>query len=481
MHFLDLPLDVLWNHVVIFLQDHDSLSLLSSCRHLHALVTPSIDEVRAQYLTTDVSELHSPVDIDRHFPLTPVIQPSDSEEVSGHSFEARLIKSTSPPKTITVSSLFLSLLFDHNRRRASTGKSIHFAVAGGSVLNGLLNFDHEQTLACRMEPEAVMPSDLERFTSPSPSTSSSNSIIPTRQQPGPDVDVFIIVPSDSTEEAEEAQSELRELLHTFHEHTVQHHVTYVVSRSDMVMNLVPESNDDTVVQLILSPTGSIHQLLLFFDLDCSRFAFDGLTVYSNSLAVRSLASRVNLVPSHYFHSAVHVHRVNKYRKRGFVSVVHDSVLSHLLTVTMVCELSNTKRALNGERQHSPFITGYTPLLGEHFLGYEKLLAQYDNILQLVKMYGSGESPGWAKLVAYHLALSIPLLLQSMSEPLSLNTSPRELVKQHSALNHGLRQCGACGAYSHKKMHMRKWMEYLCDKCHCALGEQATEPSDDAPF
>eukprot|EP01006_Ploeotia_vitrea_P050858 TRINITY_DN67507_c7_g2_i1.p1 TRINITY_DN67507_c7_g2~~TRINITY_DN67507_c7_g2_i1.p1 ORF type:complete len:910 (+),score=102.07 TRINITY_DN67507_c7_g2_i1:278-2731(+) len=62
---------------------------------------------------------------------------------------------------------------------------------------------------------------------------------------------------------------------------------------------------------------SIHETLMYADVDCTRFAFDGTTVYGTADALRSIWTGYNVLHHRMRDVQVMSHRITKYISRGF--------------------------------------------------------------------------------------------------------------------------------------------------------------------
>jgi hypothetical protein len=83
------------------------------------------------------------------------------------------------------------------------------------------------------------------------------------------------------------------------------------------------------IQVILRRVTSIEELLVFFDLDCVRFAFDGETVFTIKEGLRSFETNQNFV-SQFLNSQMYQKRDGQYFLRGIETIyVKDHPLEHL--------------------------------------------------------------------------------------------------------------------------------------------------------
>eukprot|EP01080_Neovahlkampfia_damariscottae_P008102 gene8102-12563_t len=74
--------------------------------------------------------------------------------------------------------------------------------------------------------------------------------------------------------------------------------------------------DSRKIQIILRKISSIEQLLVFFDLDCVRFAFDGEKLYSTREGIRSFIINKNIVPNLHKYNGMYFERSIQYGNRG---------------------------------------------------------------------------------------------------------------------------------------------------------------------
>jgi hypothetical protein len=74
--------------------------------------------------------------------------------------------------------------------------------------------------------------------------------------------------------------------------------------------------DKRKIQIVLRRVSTIEELLLFFDLDCVRFAFDGETLFTIREGLRSFAIGMNIVPAMHRVSGMYFARAIQYGYRG---------------------------------------------------------------------------------------------------------------------------------------------------------------------
>jgi NAD(P)-dependent dehydrogenase (short-subunit alcohol dehydrogenase family) len=165
-----------------------------------------------------------------------------------------------------------------------------FVVAGGSVFNGI-----NQASALRQ------------------STTNAS-----------DIDVFIL---DYGRPIEESELLVRNLLENLDQIVTQ---KYFISWYMGTINFHQKNSDLPMFQIVLHRKHSVEELLLLFDLDCARFAFDGQQVYTTREGIRSLITKKNLVPSRHINNSKYSKRVEKYEQRGYWTSFHTiHALDHL--------------------------------------------------------------------------------------------------------------------------------------------------------
>jgi hypothetical protein len=85
------------------------------------------------------------------------------------------------------------------------------------------------------------------------------------------------------------------------------------------VNVVFEDHSPPL-QLVLRRVHSVEELLLSFDLDCCRFAFDGRRVWTVDEGLRALATNTNVVNLQHARNSTYYKRAVKYGLRGVQTV-----------------------------------------------------------------------------------------------------------------------------------------------------------------
>lgn len=105
---------------------------------------------------------------------------------------------------------------------------------------------------------------------------------------------------------------------------------YIIIRSGNSINIKSQNRKDT--QFILRKVKSIEELLIFFDLDCCRFCYDGKDVYTTKEGLRALKKNHNIVDIK-LKNDLYLQRAIKYEIRGISTLfrkIHP--LDHILNI-----------------------------------------------------------------------------------------------------------------------------------------------------
>jgi NAD(P)-dependent dehydrogenase (short-subunit alcohol dehydrogenase family) len=102
---------------------------------------------------------------------------------------------------------------------------------------------------------------------------------------------------------------------------------FMVIETSNVITLLPHDSKYRKIQLIRDNKKDIHDLFLFFDLPCVRFAFDGTSIYTYQQSLNALKSKCNIIDRNFLdvdkRCSVHLLRVNKYYKKGYFTIVSN--------------------------------------------------------------------------------------------------------------------------------------------------------------
>jgi len=140
-----------------------------------------------------------------------------------------------------------------------------------------------------------------------------------------DIDLFVIRNGESIDVCSKA---VRDILQKFETLAKSR---YNIMKSQTTINICPdgcEFNHDYLrvdshinIQIVLLDYDTIEELLLFFDLDCCRLAFDGGEVYTTPECLRSLKYKINFLPRIESNTEINFYRAKKYGRRGFCTFI----------------------------------------------------------------------------------------------------------------------------------------------------------------
>ncbi|EFC46013.1 predicted protein [Naegleria gruberi] len=156
-----------------------------------------------------------------------------------------------------------------------------------------------------------------------------------------DIDIFII---NNQEPDEIVNQAIKQVLLKFEEKTSN--FTYNIMGSKTTINICEERPKMSIangyrvetnqnIQIVLLRYDSIEELLLFFDLDCCKLAFDGIRVYTVLECLRSLKYKINFLPKRTGNTEINRARALKYGFRGFFTFTLDT--DHPLSHAMHCD------------------------------------------------------------------------------------------------------------------------------------------------
>ncbi|KAF0973885.1 hypothetical protein FDP41_007272 [Naegleria fowleri] len=152
-----------------------------------------------------------------------------------------------------------------------------------------------------------------------------------------DIDIFVMC--NGEDEKTTVSQAVKSVLSKFEK--LSQHLTYNIMKSRTTINICsPENEIDHQyqvsidnhcnIQIVLLKFETIEELLVFFDLDCCRFAYDGFSLYTLLEGLRSLKYKLNILPLETSNGEINLKRAIKYGKRGFftLSLPTHHPLSH---------------------------------------------------------------------------------------------------------------------------------------------------------
>ncbi|KAL0484692.1 hypothetical protein AKO1_006631 [Acrasis kona] len=138
-----------------------------------------------------------------------------------------------------------------------------------------------------------------------------------------DIDVFLMEYGDDIEHNDKI---LKDILKSLDEIKIEN--DFMVAMYSNTINII--SNGGYDVQIVLRRIHSIEELLVLFDLDCCRFAYDGTTVYTINEGMRAYKTKKNYVPADLLDNEMYYRRATKYGHRGYTTLFLDvGLLDHL--------------------------------------------------------------------------------------------------------------------------------------------------------
>lgn len=95
-----------------------------------------------------------------------------------------------------------------------------------------------------------------------------------------------------------------------------------IIKTDTTINILVEVvQQETIfticLQLVLKSYVNIKEILLFFDIDCCKVAYDGKKLYATPSAINALSTGINVISPLYVTKTNSYYRLYKYMKRGF--------------------------------------------------------------------------------------------------------------------------------------------------------------------
>lgn len=94
---------------------------------------------------------------------------------------------------------------------------------------------------------------------------------------------------------------------------------YIGVRIQNLFNIV-SSDNNCPLQIVTRRINSIEELLYFADLDITRFAFDGSTIFTIDEGMRALQYKINFIPKRLIDKDKIIERVKKY-----IQIGHDTI------------------------------------------------------------------------------------------------------------------------------------------------------------
>jgi NAD(P)-dependent dehydrogenase (short-subunit alcohol dehydrogenase family) len=188
-------------------------------------------------------------------------------------------------KKDNIGSHMLQKMFEHNRTHKSK-----FVVAGGTIFNALYD----------------MPASSDYYA----------------PQMRSDIDIFFMSYGASEKERTNALRELLKSLDAFETKSI-------IAFYSNTINIMSKDYQD--IQIVLRDVYSIEELLILFDLDCCRFAYDGEKVYTTREGIRSLVTCTNIVPRRHRYNQMYYRRAIKYGQRADITTIFHTLhpLDHL--------------------------------------------------------------------------------------------------------------------------------------------------------
>ncbi|KAL0491047.1 hypothetical protein AKO1_002673 [Acrasis kona] len=139
-----------------------------------------------------------------------------------------------------------------------------------------------------------------------------------------DVDIFLMEYGCTPEHSDEV---LKNILKTLDKAEINDR--YVIAMYSNTLNIVCKLYDD--VQIVLRRIYSIEELLVLFDLDCCRFAYDGNAVHTINEGLRAYQTRTNYVAEQHRSNQMYYKRALKYGVRNYATLFFDiNLFDHLL-------------------------------------------------------------------------------------------------------------------------------------------------------
>lgn len=133
-----------------------------------------------------------------------------------------------------------------------------------------------------------------------------------------DIDIFYIT-HDNNQKI--INQEIHSFFRNIHVNIANKNLDFlIVKTSSNIINVKSKYID---MQFIFRKISTIEELLIFFDLDCCRFAFDGEDVYTTIEGKQSLKNHLNIIPKQQKMNERYVNRVLKYGMRDINSIFYE--------------------------------------------------------------------------------------------------------------------------------------------------------------
>jgi hypothetical protein len=149
-----------------------------------------------------------------------------------------------------------------------------------------------------------------------------------------DIDIFFISNGESEEKNDEKFSKLFSMIDSMIKE--QGILTSEPTRKQCITlnnNVIQiHFKDSPDMQFIMRKINTIEELFSMFDLDCCKFAYDGMRVYTMDEAIKSVYTKVNIVPKKLKYSYKLKERMWKYYDFGIRTIfINLHPFSHLFT------------------------------------------------------------------------------------------------------------------------------------------------------
>lgn len=303
--FADIPNDVI-HSIFLFLPTVDLVSFATACTTIREQYLGcrknSIEFLRLEYLNNGGTNQNIliPMLIEDNATTKTATGGTWSHQLTKTQFNQTFMDTVTNGEPMEQT--LLSMFFGWNREPKN--QPIQFVVAGGSLTKTLGKI-------CEIQSEEL---DDQSKQHSNPYEKS-------------DIDIFAI--GGGIASGLQIQSALESILLQFGKLCSDQEFKYSVIKNKWTINIQFERANETkcTVQIILKNIDSVQNLLVFFDLDCVRFAYDGNQLYTTPEGIHALDLRLNLVSS----SSLSKVRVRKYYDRGYKSIhAVGHPLRHLL-------------------------------------------------------------------------------------------------------------------------------------------------------
>jgi hypothetical protein len=199
------------------------------------------------------------------------------------------------------------------------------------------------------------------------------------------------------------------------------------------------------IQIVLRRISTIEELLLFFDLDCARFAYDGETLFTIREGLRSFVNEINIVPAMHRVSGMYFARAIQYGNRGMDTTFVDlHPLEHLDAdfrnskgLKLKMAFLNPKPTEDGEGYYvvSPNLE-YSEFLEIYIKGVENFVGELDT------NWGIRDRTGFGKSFKGIIALEFDELFKMNAE----NAFTEGYRDNHLYNKYLISKCYLCGLY-----------------------------------